>query len=358
MTSQADQHAHVVGLGLIGGSVALALKDQGWSVTGVDRDQSVESLALSRAMIVSTVAHRETTLLFVCTPAGQVIEIAKQLLNDFDSEKVVVTDVAGVKGSIASQISDGRFIGGHPMAGSEMRGLEGADAALFTGCTWVLTPSSTTSPDSYARLHGVLRDIGAVVMALDAADHDRMVAMASHVPHLVAGALMNEANDMAQADGALLQLAAGGFRDMTRISAGDPTIWPDILFENSDAVLAGLSRLQERITELTTLVHAKDRVALLKTLGSAADARRRLPGSAALTTKLTEVRIPVPDRPGVLAEITTLASELQINIFDIEIGHSVEGSPGVLLLSVESTQAPKLMGALRGRGFAAGMKSL
>jgi len=358
MTSPADLRAHIVGLGLIGGSVGLALLEQGWSVTGNDRDANAEKSAFELGIINNTEAHPDTSLIFVCTPAGHVVSAALEMLLQFPSDAVVVTDVAGVKSSITSQILDPRFIGGHPMAGSEMRGLEGARANLFTGCTWVLTPSAATLPDNYARLHGVLRALGASVMALGASDHDRMVAMASHVPHLVAGALMNEASEMAQSDGALLRLAAGGFRDMTRISAGDPAIWPDILFANEEAVLAGLTKLQGRIADLTGLLRQKDRSALLKSLSSAAEARRKLPGGAALSVNLVEIRIPVPDRTGVLAEITTLASELQINIFDIEIAHSVEGSPGVLLLSLERNQAPALLMALGERGFNAGIETL
>ena len=358
MTFQADQHAHIVGLGLIGGSVALALKEQGWTITGHDQATAAENKALELAIISGVNAHPSTSLIFICTPAGRVVQSANELLAKFDSDSVIVTDVAGVKGTIATQMLDPRFIGGHPMAGSEMRGLEGARANLFTGCTWVLTPSATTSPDNYAKLHGILRGLGASVMALDAKDHDRMVAMASHVPHLVAGALMNEASEMAESDGALLRLAAGGFRDMTRISAGDPAIWPDILFENEEAVLAGLAKLQKRISEITDTLRRKDRGSLLESLSVAAEARRKLPGSVALSANLVEVRIPVPDRPGVLAEITTLASELQFNIFDIEIAHSVEGSPGVLLLSLEREQAQALAQALSNRGFVAGIETL
>ena len=159
---------------------------------------------------------------------------------------------------------------------------------------------------------------------------------------------------MAESDGALLRLAAGGFRDMTRISAGDPSIWPDILFENSEAVLAGLKGIQARLGRLTTILEDRDRDGLLRNLANAADARRHMPGRTAESSNLTEVRIPVPDRPGVLAEVTTLASNLQINIFDIEIAHSVEGSPGVLLLSLEASDASSMANALREQGFSVG----
>ena len=354
MTSPVNPKAHVVGLGLIGGSVARALTAGGWTVTGIDGNSDVSRQALELGIVTDTEPHSETSLVFICTPAGVVAKVAKSVLAQLTSPELIVTDVAGVKASIVEAVSDPRFIGGHPMAGSEMRGLEGSRADLFTGCTWVLTPSEDTSADNYARLHSILRDIGASVMALQPADHDRMVAMASHVPHLVSGALMNEASTMAESDGALLRLAAGGFRDMTRISAGDPAIWPDILFENAPAVLGGLRGIQDRLARLTAILESGDRDNLLQNLATAAEARRHMPGRTAESSNLTEVRIPVPDRPGVLAEVTTLASNLQINIFDIEIAHSVEGSPGVLLLALEMADASTMAKALRDQGFSVG----
>jgi prephenate dehydrogenase len=130
---------------------------------------------------------------------------------------LIVTDVAGVKGSIVDAIDDPRFIGGHPMAGSELSGYAGARTDLFTSCTWVLTPTSATSEDAFVRLHALLRELDANVIALDHHTHDRLVAVASHVPHLVAGALMNGAAEVAASDAALLQLAAGGFRHDTGV---------------------------------------------------------------------------------------------------------------------------------------------
>ena len=138
MTYPADLRAHIVGLGLIGGSVGLALLEQGWSVTGSDHDAAAETSALELGVISGTAAHPETSLIFVCTPAGHVVNAALGILKQFPSEGVVVTDVAGVKGSIASQIVEPRFIGGHPMAGSEMRGSDGARAKIFTGGPVVL----------------------------------------------------------------------------------------------------------------------------------------------------------------------------------------------------------------------------
>ncbi|MEO9180515.1 MAG: prephenate dehydrogenase/arogenate dehydrogenase family protein, partial [Acidimicrobiales bacterium] len=216
MTSPSSRHAHVVGLGLIGASIALALRACGWSVTGVDADEDLTATALSTGIIDATVPSTELKVVFIATPAGAVSTIATAILTSNVRSDLIVTDVAGVKGSIVSTIDDPRFLGGHPMAGSEQRGLSGARDDLFRSCTWVLTPTQRTSARTYSTLHGILREFGANVVAIGADDHDRLVAIASHVPHLLAGSLMNEASLVAEEDAVLLQLAAGGFRDMTR----------------------------------------------------------------------------------------------------------------------------------------------
>ena len=350
-TFPAERRAHVIGLGLIGASLAMALRDAGWIVTGNDLDESVLNDALSEHVISGTVMTAEHELAFIATPAGTVSEIANALLENFERGPLIVRDVAGVKSSIVNEVTDPRFLGGHPMAGSELRGLKGAKADLFRGCNWILTPTDATSAETYSVLHGILREIGANVVAVSAADHDRLVAIASHVPHLLAGALMNEAADAAEQDAVLLQLAAGGFRDMTRIAAGDPSIWPDVLFENSDAVSSALVRLEKRLEHLRIALAEQSRDVLEESLASASVARRRLPGRALSSEHLTYLRVAVSDEPGVLANVTRAASELLVNIYDIEIAHGIEGVAGTLLLAVDGAQADLFSEALGALGF-------
>jgi prephenate dehydrogenase len=203
----------------------------------------------------------------------------------------------------------------------------------------------------YTRLHSYLREIGANVVAVSPADHDRLVALASHVPHLLAGALMNQAAEAAREDAVLLQLAAGGFRDMTRIAAGDPAIWPDILFENREAVTSTLLALEERLAALRDALEDRDRPALEDSLNSAAVARRQLPGRALNSDEMAYLRVLVADRPGSLARVTMTASEMLVNIYDIEIAHAIEGNKGTLLLAVDEQQAERFMDALRAADF-------
>jgi prephenate dehydrogenase len=356
MTSPDSPRAHVIGLGLIGASLAQALTRAGWRVTGSDADPAVAALAADSGFVLGPQAHEQSALVVVATPAGAVADVAHQVLTRFEDPALIVTDVAGVKSSIVAEVDDPRFLGGHPMAGSEQRGLGGARGDLFVGCTWVLTPTDRTSPATYGRLHGVLRGIGANVVAVSAGDHDRLVALASHVPHLLAGALMNEAALAAQADAVLLQLAAGGFRDMTRVAAGDPAIWPDVLFENRGAIVETMRSLEQRLTSLRGALEAGQRDVIAQNLHTASVARRQLPGRALSTENLAYLRVAVSDQPGVLASVTVAASELLVNIYDIEIAHGIEGVGGTLLLAVDAAQADLLGGALEARGFSVGLE--
>jgi len=354
MISPTSRRAHVVGLGLIGSSTALALGEVGWVVTGTDLDPAIVEVALCTGVIVGTESSAEDSLVVIATPAGAVVGVANAVLRASSNESLIVTDVAGVKSTIVSDVSDPRFLGGHPMAGSELRGLAGARSDLFQGCTWVLTPTTNTKPQTYTTLHGVLRELGATVVAVGAGDHDRLVAVASHVPHLLAGALMNEASRVAEQDAVLLQLAAGGFRDMTRVAAGDPDIWPDVLFENRQAVTESLRALEERLGTLRGALLSDDHETVADDLRRASAARRQLPGRALDSDNLAYLRVAVSDQPGVLAAVTTAASEMLVNIYDIEIAHGIEGKSGTLLLAVDARQAEPFSELLVARGYQVG----
>ena len=357
MISPDSPHVHVIGLGLIGASCALALGQLGWRVSGEDRDEVINRAAHEAGVVGEGALDEATSLVVIATPASTVAALANRVLASVKNEQLLVTDVAGVKGSIVADVADPRFLAGHPMAGSEQRGLAGARADMFHGCTWVLTPTARTRPATYGHLHGILRDIGATVVAVSADDHDRLVALASHVPHLLAGALMNEAARAAEDDAVLLQLAAGGFRDMTRIAAGDPSIWPDVLFENRRAVVRTLASLESRLGALRAALEADDRGVIVESLRTASVARRQLPGRALSSENLAYLRVVVSDQPGVLASVTMAASDLLVNIYDIEIAHGIESAGGTLLLAVDAGQASLLLDALVKRGFSVGLES-
>src|SRR5947208_6797999 len=264
-----ERRALIVGTGLIGGSIGLALRERGWHVTGRDVDESRASRALELGALDAVGDDSDAEIVFLATPVRSIATEARTALG----RRAVVTDVGGVKAPIVDAIGDARFVGGHPMAGSEQEGVDGADAGLFEGATWVLTPTDDTDAGAYTLARSVVSSLGAEVVAIRPEDHDALVALVSHVPHLTAAALMQLAASGAEEHAALLRLAAGGFRDMTRVAAGHPGIWPDICAENRDAIVTGIDRLQAALTQMRDLVDGGDRAALLEWLEEARRAR-------------------------------------------------------------------------------------
>ncbi len=346
--------AMIFGTGLIGGSVGMALRDRGWRVSGVDTTPGVAARAVALGALSAEGVDPSADLVVVATPvhaaAGIIASIAH---SDEWPADTVITDVGGVKGPLVAAVDHPYFVGGHPMAGSEQVGVDGASGELFVGATWVLTPTAMTDPAAFARVRTVLADLGANVVALDPGQHDALVAVISHVPHLTAVTLMDLAAGLGEEHAALLQLAAGGFRDMTRIAAGQPSIWPDICDDNAEAIVATLDLLIEALGAVRSMVADHDHDELLAILERASVARRALSERTTRPEELVEVRIPVLDRVGVFAEVTVLAAELGVNIFDLEIAHSVEGDRGVLVLVVDSLSVPTLISTLSARGYRA-----
>ena len=340
--------ANVFGLGLIGGSLALALADAGYEVGGHDSDKSKIDVALEREIISFPGLYSDAEVTFVATPVGTV---AQAVTESLDLTTGVVTDVGSVKASISSQISDPRFVPGHPMAGSELDGLDGADASMFAGAVWVLTPSSNSSDTAFAVVAELVAKFGAEIVAMDAEQHDDLVAVVSHVPHLTAATLMRIADNRSEEHMALLRLAAGGFRDMTRIASGRPGIWLDICEQNKTSIVRGLDALILGLTDMRDVVARSDRDGLLSRLEQARRARMNLPTGAGSVEDLAEVRIPIPDRPGAAADVFTLSGELGVNIYDFEVVHSAEGDRGIMVTVVRAEHAEVFRGGLLARGF-------
>jgi len=353
MTSPADSaapapaRAAVIGTGLIGGSIGLALRARGWHVTGADTDAARAGRALELEALDRVGDDPDAEITFVATPVLSIAAVARRALE----RGGIVTDVGGVKAPLVAAVAHPRFVGGHPMAGTEQEGVEGADPDLFEGATWVLTPTVDTEAAAFSRVLGVVSSFGADVVALPPERHDELVALVSHVPHLAAASLMTLAASGASEHATLLRLAAGGFRDMTRVAAGHPGIWPDICAENRDAIVDGLDQLTAALSQVRDLVASGDRDQLLYTLENARSARASLPSRWSRPEELAEVRVPVRDRPGVLAEVTILLGELDVNIEDIELAHSAEGTQGVLVMVVEHSSAGVVVKALAERGF-------
>jgi len=351
--------ATIIGTGLIGGSIGLALAEAGHLVVGYDRDRerlsrAQEIGAVSEAACSVAEAARGADIAFVALPVPAIADAVIELL---DAGVPLVTDAGSVKGPIVAEVAAragsraAHFVGGHPMAGSEQDGIEGALADLFAGAAWVLTPTAATEQATYTSVRTLLTGIRAEVVTVTPSDHDVLVSFVSHVPQLAASTLMDVAVTQEAEHRALLRLAAGGFRDMTRIAASHPGIWLDILAANRSAVLDALDAYVAGLQRVRDNVAAGDRAALAGLLESARAARRNLPVGTAVPTDLVELRVPVPSRPGVIADVTTLAGRLGVNVVHIESADSIEGRAGVLLLAVAASDADAYEAALREVGY-------
>jgi len=344
------RRAAIVGVGLIGGSIGKGLRRAGWYVTGTDRDERSAARAVAVGAIDEIGIDRADDVTFVATPVGSVPAIAREAL---EAGAAAVTDVSGVKAGVVEAVGRPRFVGGHPMAGSELDGIEGADPDLFVGAAWVLTPTPTTDLDAYAAVHAAISDLGAEVVNVSPDRHDAIVAVVSHVPHLTAAALMAVAAGHAEDEqGPLLRLAAGGFRDMTRISAGQPGIWPDVCAGNAEAIVAVLDELVAELSRIRSAVLDADRPELLATLARAQAARLALPARGTRRPEdVVEVRVPVPNREGVLADVATLASELGVNIESLETADATEYERGLIVMVVDAAAGHRLRDALAAKGY-------
>ena len=346
--SASPRRANVIGLGLIGGSVSLGLRRQGWHVSGDDVDRSTADAALGRGVVDALGLDVDAEITFVAVP---VLAAADQVKRALVETRGAVTDVGSVKATICAAAADTRFVGGHPMAGSELDGLDGAQGDLFEGAVWVLTPGPGSDDTVFAQVASVVASLGAEVVALSPERHDQLVAVVSHVPHLTAATLMGLASERAEEHAALLRLAAGGFRDMTRVASGRPAIWLDICAENRTAIVNVLDQLIDGLGEMRDIIRTDDRDALHARLTAARQARVNLPARVVHPDELSEVRIPIPDRAGAAAEVFTLAAELSVNIASFEVVHVAESTRGVAVVLVDRAMVELFRGGLLARGF-------
>ena len=364
----------VVGLGLIGASFAAAARAAfpDARVFGVDVDARTNAEAMARGWVTSAAApddaafeafvREECELVVIATPVAAVDEYFKMLAAwDYAG---VVTDTISTKAHILEAAAEllpvsQNYIPGHPMTGSEKSGIDAARDDMFKGINWILCPDEATVPESFQKLYELITGVGARVISLKREEHDSAIAIVSHVPHMVASSLMQLANRHADDSRSLMRLAAGGFKDSTRIAAGSPRLWCGIAFDNAEALHAGLTEMQGIIGSFAAALEAGDREAFTRMLADAADARRALPAAWVPSTEdLLEVRIPMTDRKGVIAEVTTIASSVGCNIQSIEIDHVTESSAVLSLVLTDEGDIGKLFGHLVGAGYSASFSPL
>jgi prephenate dehydrogenase len=337
----------IVGTGLIGASVGLAARRAGVDhVAGWDPDEAHLAAAAERGAVEPAAglggALADAELAVVAAPVAALPAQVRAVL-DAAPSSCTVTDVGSTKGAVvAAAAGEARFIGGHPICGSEARGPERATGELFESATWFLTPVASTEPERYKLLHGFVASLGAIPVAVDPEAHDRLVAITSHLPHALSNVLLNQAGSVRVEGHEPLAAAGGSLRDMTRVAGANPRIWVDIFLENRVAVGEALAEHRRRIEQLEGALAAGDAGFLARWIGEAAGNRRRLletayddPGT------LQRLRVHVPDRPGVIAGIAQALGAERINIADFDLQHlsSERGGTLTILVAGESEAA-------------------
>jgi prephenate dehydrogenase len=349
----------IVGTGLIGASVGLAAKRAGVErVRAWDPDRASLELAAERGAVDEPAATVEDALAgaelaIVAAPVAALPAQVATVLREA-AEDCTVTDVGSTKGSVcAAAGGDPRFVGGHPVCGSESRGPGHASGELFEGATWFLTPVASTEPERYRLVHAFVGSLGALPVAVDPEAHDRLVALTSHLPHALANLLLNQAGTTRVEGHDPLAAAGGSLRDMTRVAGANPRIWVDIFLDNADALAAGLAEHRRRVEQLEQALRAGDAGFLARWIGEAAANRRRLlQGAYTDAGDLHRLRVHVPDRPGVLAGITQALGAQRINIEDFELHHFSPERGGTLTILVSGeSSASRAAELLEGQGY-------
>jgi prephenate dehydrogenase len=334
----------VVGVGLIGGSIALAARERaGAHVTGFDPGDGVLAAALARGALdagAGSVAEAvaEADAVFVAAPVAALPEAVRAVLAAAP-DSAVVTDVGSTKRSVTAAVDDPRFIGGHPLAGAETAGVEHARADLFAGATWYLTPAARTEGVLYERLHRLLSDLGARPQALDPDTHDRLMAAVSHLPHVLANVLVAQAARALDAEGERLPHTGPSFRDATRVAGAPTAIWRDIYLSNADALGDLLDDTIERLTRVREALRSRDGDAVATWNEAARDDRRRLLEAHLQGEDVVELRVSVPNRPGVVAEVALALGRASVNIVDMALHPAADNASGVIALWIAGDAA-------------------
>jgi prephenate dehydrogenase len=346
----------VLGVGLIGGSIGLAARERlSAEVAGFDPDgrllaraEELAAIGSAHGSVAEAVAGAE--LVFCAAPVMALPGLAAEAL-DAASEDCTVTDVGSVKRDVIAALgSEGRFIGGHPLAGAETSGVENARADLFDGARWYLTPTAGTIGLLYDRLQRAIAEIGARPQAIEPETHDRLMATVSHLPHIVANVLVNQAATALSEEAEHLPEVGPSFRDATRVAGANPAIWGDIFAGNREAVASEIDSAIASLQEAAELLRSGDRDAVLTWHELAGRRRRELIEAEIAGGPLHQLRVRVPNRPGIVAEVALELGRAGVNIEDMALYPAADMSSGAISLYVagdeESARAEELLRAL------------
>ncbi|MDH3308774.1 MAG: prephenate dehydrogenase/arogenate dehydrogenase family protein [Acidimicrobiia bacterium] len=333
--------AAIAGTGLIGASIGLALRSEKWEVIGWDPQAEATATALAIGALDDVApslaeAMEDVDLVVLAGPPAAIVATLPQLHTD-----VLVIDVSGVKHEVmAAGRHLARFVGTHPMAGREHPGPEAASAALFKGAAWIVVGDGA-GKDDVAAVDDLVRTMGARPVHMSAEAHDSAVAVVSHLPQIIASTLVAEAADNPHA----LVLAAGSFRDLTRVALSDPALWSDLLVANRRDIVEVVRSFSGRLAEWADTLSAGNTGTVETSLIAAQRVRR------GLAPPVVAVGVVLEDRPGELAAVGRALADSRVDVRDLQLRHGRLGGGGVLVLSVRPGEAEALRQALHGEGF-------
>jgi prephenate dehydrogenase len=359
MTSTDAERIAVLGTGLIGTSIAMASSRVGFDVVGWDPDPPSLALAAERGPLRGAASPEDAvvgaTIVIVCAPVPAIPALAARALAA--APDAIVTDAGSIKEHVVREVADlagqaaRRFVGGHPMGGSERSGPEHASASVVDGIVWVLTPDDDADPVGVAALEAWVRRIGGRPVRMSPARHDRLVAFVSHLPQVASTALMGLAATEEADEPDILLLAAGGFRDLTRLASSNPALWSQILLSNREAIAEAIELYAARLGDLREMVLEGRGSDVERTFDGAKQARLRLAAKPQVRAGVAVLQVQAPDRPGALAELTSVLAEHDVNIEDLQIVHSPEGGRGTVHLTVAATSVDDALRVLASRSF-------
>lgn len=358
--------AIIIGTGLVGASLGCALSAAGWQVHL--RDRTISHARVAASLGAGTIAppiRTEVTLAVAAVPPAALVDVIVEALSDYPL--ATVTDVGSVKGPVLRSLQErgvelARYVGSHPMAGSQHSGPVTARVELFSDRSWAVTPHPTSLPESIAVVEQMVADCGARLVRMDADDHDTAVAQVSHLPHLLSAVM---AAHLIEVPAGHLQLAGQGLRDVTRIASGDPSLWGQIVSANADALRPELRAVTQRLVQLIEALGDTADVAgdqacgqvdsrpwLRTQLEAGVQGTRRIPGKHGMAPQsYLQVVVEIPDAPGALARLFADASRAGVNIEDVRIEHDQVREVGYLALWVTAAQASGLRTAMAAGGW-------
>lgn len=354
----------IVGLGLIGGSLAKAFRrtNHDFTIIGMDTDRE----NLKRAKQEGTVdfisdnleqAASDSHFIFLCTPINRIPDMLRTL-RSVVRPGTIITDVGSIKSGImeeAEQIlpRDIYFIGGHPMAGGERSGYSAGVAHLFENAYYILTPRESTPESVLEEMKHLISSTGAIPLILDPLTHDKMVGAVSHLPHIVAAALVNTVQQAESSEGFIQRLAAGGFKDITRIASSNPKMWRDICLSNKKQLLPLIMDIINSLNSFKQDLEGNNDLAVEAFYQAARDFRKKIPSSESLyLLPYYQIYVDVEDKPGNIGQVATILGSHNVNIKNIRIINSREDEPGCLVLSLDDQEAQeKAVAVLKQTGW-------